>query len=121
LKKIKLFCDGSCNPQEKIGYGAYLLVEDDNFDLISLKSKIIFKKFGNTSSSKLEIETLLWALNDIDIKDCIIEVYTDCQNIIGLQDRREKLEKNNFQTSAGKIMNNHELYKDFFEKIEEKS
>ena len=100
MKKIKLFCDGSCNPQEKIGYGTYLLIEDDNFDLISLKSKIIFKKFENTSSSKLEIETLLWALNDIDIKDCIIEVYTDCQNIIGLENRREKLEKNNFQTSS---------------------
>jgi len=119
LKKIKLFCDGSCNPQEKIGYGAYLLIEDNNFDLIFLKSKIIFKKFENTSSSKLEIETLLCALNDIDIKDCIIEVYTDCQNIIGLENRREKLEKNNFQTSSGKLIGNYELYKDFFGKLDE--
>ena len=119
MKKIKLFCDGSCNPQEKIGYGAYLLIEDNNFDLIFLKSKIIFKKFENTSSSKLEIETLLWALNDIDIKDCIIEVYTDCQNIIGLENRREKLEKNNFQTSSGKLISNYELYKEFFEKLDE--
>lgn len=119
MKKIKLFCDGSCNPQEKIGYGAYLLIEDDNIDLISLKSKIISKKFENTSSSKLEIETLLWALNDIDIKDCIIEVYTDCQNIIGLENRREKLEKNNFQTSFGKLIGNYELYKEFFEKLDE--
>ena len=119
MKKIKLFCDGSCNPQEKIGYGAYLLIEDNNFDLIFLKSKIIFKKFENTSSSKLEIETLLWALNDIDIKDSIIEVYTDCQNIIGLENRREKLEKNNFQTSSGKIINHYELYKEFFEKLDE--
>ena len=119
MKKIKLFCDGSCNPQEKIGYGAYLLIEDNNFDLIFLKSKIIFKKFENTSSSKLEIETLLWALNDIDIKDSIIEVYTDCQNIIGLENRREKLEKNNFQTSSGKLINHYELYKEFFEKLDE--
>ena len=119
MKKIKLFCDGSCNPQEKIGYGAYLLIEDNNFDLIFLKSKIIFKKFENTSSSKLEIETLLCALNDIDIKDCIIEVYTDCQNIIGLENRREKLEKNNFQTSSGKLIGNYELYKDFFGKLDE--
>ena len=119
MKKIKLFCDGSCNPQEKIGYGAYLLIEEDNIDLISLKTKIISKKFENTSSSKLEIETLLWALNDIDIKDCIIEVYTDCQNIIGLENRREKLEKNNFQTSFGKLIGNYELYKEFFEKLDE--
>ena len=119
MKKIKLFCDGSCNPQEKIGYGTYRLIQDDNIDLISLKSKIIFKKFENTSSSKLEIETLLWALNDIDIKDSIIEVYTDCQNIIGLENRKEKLEKNNFQTSSGKLINNYELYKEFFEKLDE--
>lgn len=119
LKKIKLFCDGSCNPQEKIGYGAYILIEDDNFDLVSLKSKIIFKRFENTSSTKLEIETLLWALNEINTADCIIEVYTDCQNIIGLENRREKLEKNNFQTSSGKLINNYELYKEFFEKLDE--
>ena len=38
------------------------------------------------------------ALNEIDIKDCIIEVYTDCQNIIGLENRRErKKKKNNFK------------------------
>ena len=119
MKKIKLFCDGSCNPQEKIGYGAYILIEDDNFDLVSLKSKIIFKRFENTSSTKLEIETLLWALNEINTADCIIEVYTDCQNIIGLENRREKLEKNNFCSSSGKLINNYELYKEFFEKLDE--
>ena len=48
----------------------------------------------------------------------MIELYTDCQNIVGLQDRREKLEKNNFHSSSGKLMNNHELYKDFFEKTD---
>jgi hypothetical protein len=37
----------------------------------------------------------LWSLEEIN-ENIIIEVYTDCQNIIGLQDRREKLEKNNF-------------------------
>lgn len=118
MKKIKLFCDGSCNPQEKIGYGAYLLIEDDYFDLISLKSKIIFKKFENTSSTKLEIETFLWALNDIDIEDCIIEIYTDCQNIIGLEKRKEKLKSLNYHSSSGKLLNNSELYKEFFELLE---
>uniref|UniRef100_UPI0040486FF9 ribonuclease HI n=1 Tax=Aliarcobacter sp. TaxID=2321116 RepID=UPI0040486FF9 len=118
MKKIKLFCDGSCNPQEKIGYGAYLLIEDDNFDLISLKSKVILKKFEDTSSTKLEIETFLWALNDIDIEDCIIEIYTDCQNIIGLEKRKEKLKSLNYHSSSGKLLNNSELYKDFFELLE---
>ena len=95
LKKLNFFIDGFVIPR-KIGYGAYLLIEEDNIDLISLKQKVISKNL-ETRFLKLEIETLLWALNDIDIKDCIIEVYTDCQNIIGLENRRKKLEKNNFK------------------------
>ena len=83
-----------------------------------MKKNIKIKRFENTSSTKLELQTFLWALNEINDKDIIIEVYTDCQNIIGLQDRRKKLEKNNFHSLAGKLMNNHELYKDFFEKID---
>ena len=53
------------------------------------------------------------------LADTKIEVYTDCQNIIGLENRREKLEKNNFQTSSGKLINHYELYKEFFEKLDE--
>lgn len=118
MKKIKLFTDSSVNPQEKIGFGAYLLILDENKSVENLKKDIKIKRFENTSSTKLELQTLLWALNEIIDKNMIIEIYTDCQNIIGLEDRREKLEKNNFHTSAGKIMNNHELYKDFFEKMD---
>lgn len=118
MKKIKLFTDSSVNPQEKIGFGAYLLILDKNKSVENLKKDIKIKRFENTSSTKLELQTLLWALNEIIDKNMIIEIYTDCQNIIGLEDRREKLEKNNFHTSAGKIMNNHELYKDFFEKMD---
>ena len=28
MKKIKLFTDSSVNPQEKIGFGAYLILND---------------------------------------------------------------------------------------------
>ena len=118
MKKIKLFTDSSVNPQEKIGFGAFLFLDEKNISLEEMRKNIKIKRFENTSSTKLELQTFLWALNEINDKDIIIEVYTDCQNIIGLQDRRKKLEKNNFHSSAGKLMNNHELYKDFFEKID---
>lgn len=118
MKKIKLFTDSSVNPQEKIGFGAYLILEEENIFFEEMKKNIKIKKFEDTSSTKLELQTFLWALDEINDKNIIIEVYTDCQNIIGLQDRREKLEKNNFHSSSGKIMNNYELYKDFFEKID---
>lgn len=118
MNKIKLFCDGSCNPQNKIGYGAYILIEDENFDLSFLKSKVILKKFEDTSSTKLEIQTFLWALNDIDISNNIVEIYTDCQNIIGLEKRKEKLQALNYHSSSGKLLNNSELYKEFFQLLE---
>ena len=119
MKKIKLFTDSSVNPQEKIGFGAFLFLDEKNISLEEMRKNIKIKRFENTSSTKLELQTFLWALNEINDKDIIIEVYTDCQNIIGLQDRRKKLEKNNFHSLAGKLMNNHELYKKFFEKIDE--
>ncbi len=118
MKKIKLFTDSSVNPQEKIGFGAFLFLDEKNISLEEMKKNIKIKRFENTSSTKLELQTLLWSLKEIKNKDVIIEVYTDCQNIIGLENRREKLEKNNFHSSSGKLMNNHELYKDFFEKID---
>ena len=118
MKKIKLFTDSSVNPQEKIGFGAYLLLEENEISFEEMKKNIKIKRFENTSSTKLELQTLLWSLEEIN-ENIIIEVYTDCQNIIGLQDRREKLEKNNFHSTSGKLMNNHDLYKEFFKKVDE--
>ena len=118
MKKIKIFCDGSVNPQKKIGYGAYLLIEDDKINIEVHKEKIVLKKFEDTSSTKLEMETFLWAINDLELSNAIIEIYTDCQNIIGLSDRRKKLEGNDYKSSKGKLMNNHDLYKLFFEKLD---
>ena len=119
MKKIKLFTDSSVNPQEKIGFGAYLFVEDENKSFEELKKNIKLKKFENTSSTKLELQALLWAFEHIVDKNIIIEVYTDCQNIIGLENRKDKLKKNNFKSSSGKIISNNELYKEFFEKLDE--
>lgn len=117
MKKIKLFCDGSVSPQKNIGFGAYLIV-DEIFDLEFLKDKIKIKRFDNTSSTKLEIQTLIWALESLNKKNIFIEVYTDCQNIISLLDRKNKLEMLDFNSQSGKILNNAQLYKEFFLIIE---
>jgi ribonuclease HI len=118
MKKIKLFTDSSVNPQEKIGFGAFLKIIDDKIPLIEMKTIIKTKRFEDTSSTKLELQTLLWALDEIKDESDTIEVYTDCQNIIGLEDRRKRLESNDYTSSKGKLMNNHDLYKLFFEKVD---
>ena len=111
---IKLFTDGSSHPQTNIGFGAYLLISDDSKSLDELKLDIKIKMFKDTSSTKLEVETMLWALKDISVINEKISVYTDCQNIIGLEKRRKKLETNNYLTKKGKLIGNHKLYKEFY-------
>ncbi|RXJ86360.1 ribonuclease HI [Arcobacter sp. CECT 8985] len=109
-KKYKLFVDGSVNPQKKIGFGSYLLCEE----IVNCDKKLIKSKFfEDTSSTKLEVQTFLWALKDIDLKHKFI-VYTDCQNILSLLNRKEKLQSNNYLTKTGKEVKNKELYKEFF-------
>ena len=119
MKKIRLFTDSSVNPQEKIGFGSFLILDENEISFEEMKKNIKTKRFENTSSTKLELQTLLWSLEKIVDKNAIIEIYTDCQNIIGLEDRREKLERNNFHSSSEKLINNHDLYKEFFKKIDE--
>jgi len=110
-----LLTDGSADPKSGIGFGAYLTFSElpENSSAIKL---IKIKQFKNTSSTKLELQTLLWALSEISDNEIIS--YTDSQNIVGLLSRKEKLVKNNYYSKNGTLLKNHELYKEFFESIE---
>ena len=114
MEDLKLFSDGSVNPQAKIGFGAYLLVSDIDLSIELLEASVKTKRFVDTSSTKLELQTLLWALTDIQTMGNHITVYTDSQNTMGLLQRRERFEKNDYLTSKGKLIANHELYKEFY-------
>lgn len=115
MKKLLLFTDGSVHAQLKIGYGAYLLVAEEALPIDTLKAKVKTKRFENTSSTKLELQTLLWALNEISPTNQQLIIYTDAQNIIGLSARRKRLEQNNFRNSKNKLLRNYELYQAFFQ------
>jgi len=121
MKNIKpliyLFTDGSVTPKSGVGLGGYLLLKELEFSS-ELKKEIKLNFFNNTSSTKLELETLLWALQEKSLINYKIIVYTDCQNIIGLNNRRDRFEKNNYMTAKGKQIKNHELYKDFFKIVD---
>jgi len=73
---IFLFVDGSVHPQRGIGFGGYLLLNESELSSSTLERKVKTKKFENTSSTKLELETLLWALDDTNLKNFKIVVYT---------------------------------------------
>jgi ribonuclease HI len=119
MNELLIFTDGSVNTQTKIGYGAYLVVTGPDFPIESLKKQVILKRFENTSSTKLELQTLLWALDEIEATGKKVTVYTDSQNIIGLPRRRERFELNNYLTKKGKRINNYKLYLEFYRIIDQ--
>ncbi len=110
-----IFTDGSVDVQTNIGFGAYLIVSDFEQSLTSLKKLVKIKRFENTSSTKLELQTLLWALNEIKTFEGNVIVYTDSQNIVGLPGRRERLEKNSYRSKKNERIKNFEIYQQFYE------
>ncbi len=114
VEEIMLFTDGSVDTNSNIGIGAYLLVTDSETSINKLSNQVRLKRFENTSSTKLELETLLWALNEIQIIDKKIVVYTDSQNTVGLPGRRERFEQNNYRTKKNERIKNYKLYQEFY-------
>ena len=113
MSEVKLFTDGSVHPQLKVGFGACLILPD-NDEIINFDSMVQTKKFENTSSTKLELQSFLWAISLIPKEETKITVYTDSQNIVGLLGRRKRFEENAYVTKKGTLIANHELYKAFY-------
>jgi len=115
---LQIFTDGSVNTQLKVGYGAYLVVSDQSMPIDTLKDRVKIKRFEQTSSTKLELQTLLWSLDEIIAwageSELSLTIYTDSQNIVGLPGRQISLEQKNYFSSKNKRLNNYELYKEFY-------
>jgi ribonuclease HI len=109
-----VFTDGSVNNHTKVGYGAYLITSDLELPLPVLKEKVGIKIFEGTSSTRLELQILLWALGQLDHKGDRCCVFTDSQNIIQLPNRRNRLEQAHYISKNNRLMANHDLYKEFF-------
>jgi ribonuclease HI len=121
-----LFTDVSLNPQLKIGMGAYLLLTEsvlsagpERIPKHEIINQIVVRKFENTSSTKLEIETVLWATGDLKQNagkgSSGLKLFTDSQCVSGLSGRRKKLEGTGYiSKSQGKELNHATLYKEFY-------
>ena len=114
MAELMLFTDGSVNAQSNIGYGAYLTVPESGLSLDSLRSRVKVKAFEHTSSTKLELQTLLWAFSEIQALGIKVIVYTDSQNIMGLQARRDRFEQTDYRSKKNRRLNNYELYQEFY-------
>lgn len=118
MKEIFVFSDGSVNVQSKTGFGASLILHDFGTSIEALKKQVKVKRFENTSSTKLELQTLLWVLKELEPGKQKVMVYTDSQNIVGLPGRRARLEKNNFSSKKNEFIKNHELYREFYQLVD---
>lgn len=118
MNKCWLFTDGSVNPQSMIGYGAYLLVPQPGLTLDAAKDLVKVKRFENTSSTKLELQTLLWALEDIKVTGRKLVIVSDSQNIMRLPGRRKRLEQNQYRSAANKPIINAKLYQEFYQRTD---
>ena len=74
MDELMLLTDGSVNTQSNIGYGAYLAVSERELSLDSLRTRVKVKRFEHTSSTKMELQTLLWALSDIQERHLFLTI-----------------------------------------------
>lgn len=121
ISEIFLFCDGSVHTQTGLGCGAYLITRDMTLPISTLTGSVKTQLFSQTSSTRLELQTLLHALSESDSCANKATVFTDSQNIVGLPGRREKLEIQRFRSKQGKPLNNADLYQAFFVEMDKRS
>jgi ribonuclease HI len=117
-----LFTDGSVNTQTRHGFGASLLVTSDEstHTLDELKTRIKVHEFTETSSTKIELQTLLRALAQVPKSCASLTVYTDSQNILSLLDRRAGFEAQDYHSKKGHLLRNAALYQAFFQMLDQR-
>ena len=110
---IEIYTDGACRE----GTGAWAAILFHNNQQKNLTGIV-----NNTTHNRMELTAALKAIGYINkqkIKASKIIIYTDSQYLVGLPARRERLEKNNFKTRAGKPIRNMDLVVKLFELLDE--
>ena len=132
VNSIALFTDASLNPKLKLGVGAYLVVpasflevSPHSIEISELSKRLVVRRFEGTSSTTLEVQTVLWSLEDYRNALKVsgqrqLHVYSDSQCIAGLMRRRPKLEVNGFHCKkTNRLLKNASLYRKYYEFYDE--
>ena len=127
MNSLALFTDVSVNPQRRLGIGGYLLVpvssleqEPDNFERGAVTARLVIKRFEDTTSTKLEVQTVLWALDELREEPAgadpgALRIYTDSQCVAGLLGRRAGLTGRDFVARrSGRPLAHAPLYRAFY-------
>lgn len=132
MKQFALFTDVSVNPQQRLGVGACLLlplafvdIPPEELDRDELAGRLCCRQFTDTSSTRLELQTLLWGLELYRAQNPApergaLQLYTDSSCIVGLPGRRGRLEGNGYcSAGSGRVLGNASLYGDFYRASDE--
>jgi ribonuclease HI len=104
--KVDIYTDASFSKALGLGIIGYLMfAPEKTFTILKIKE---------SNNIRAEIKGVIAALSAAP-KLSQVTLYTDCQTVTGLLDRREKLEKTNFisQTKLAPLAN-ADLYKEFY-------
>ena len=128
MTNFALFTDVSLNPHLKQGVGGYLFIpfsslstRAQGIEKSEVTKRLMVRRFESSSSASLELQTVLWALEDYrnTLKSSSpgkLLVYTDSQCGAGLLKRRAGLEANMFFSSKTNLpLKNTSLYRTFYE------
>ena len=120
MTDYKYYVDASFEGKNSLGVLGYIVVSSDSKEYsislssaLSEKNNIRMELRANIEVLKeiIEIRKSLSNANDISS----FEVYTDCQTVSKLIERREKLFSKDFKSGrTGKDLNNADLYREFF-------
>jgi len=127
MNRFALFTDVSLNPQRKLGVGAWLVIPDAYLTAApcsiaetEIAGQVRMRKFKDTSSTKLELQTVLWALEEFrsgltTSRPGELTIYSDSQCIAGLLKRRHGLERKSFLSGrTHHLLRNIPLYQKFY-------
>jgi ribonuclease HI len=126
-----IFTDVSLHPKLRSGVGGYLFVPSSFLEEPSqirtssaVAERLALRRFENTSSTELEVRTVLWALEEYQKEKGSgpgdLRIYTDSQCVSGLLKRRPGLEAKAFISKRTKRpLKNAPLYRRFYQLYDE--
>lgn len=113
-KSFHLYTDASHHHLSRQGAWAALLLHRGQ--------KTILKGIvPDTTHNRMEIQAVLEGIAHIKVQNIpydSIEIYTDSQYVIGIADRKNRLQANNFYTKKGTLLPNVDLLKAMINYIE---
>ncbi len=122
-----IYSDASFSKKHAMGIAGYLIFKTIKDHEASAFSSAIISLFKIEEQNNIRLEmvsaisALETARNDAR-KDVITQLFTDCETIVNLSKRRERLESSDYMSARqNKVLNNADLYKLFFALCDEVS